>query len=285
MKHLLCLPLLLPLLLVAQPTAEPEVEQDPEAVLNQIVQFQQGPIRGDMVRAQIEVPEGYRFTGPEGTQMMMRLTGNIVSENEIGFIMPSADSGDDRGWFLVFEFSEVGYVKDDDKDSLDADKMFQQMRENEKAANKYRAENGMDTLEIQRWVIPPRYNPETNNLEWATELLAKPGNTLGVNYNVRLLGRNGYVEATLVCNPAQLESLLPTVRDLLATFGYKSGEKYAEFRQGDKIAQYGLTGLVVGGAVAAAARSGLLGRMLKPLLLGVLAVGAGIKRLFTGKRG
>jgi len=67
----------------------------------------------------------------------------------------------------------------------------------------------------------------------------------------------------------------------METFAYKSGGKYAEFRQGDKVAKYGLTALVVGGGVALAAKSGLLGKLFKPILVGLLVVGSALKKLFT----
>jgi uncharacterized membrane-anchored protein len=46
-------------------------------------------------------------------------------------------------------------------------------------------------------------------------------------------------------------------------FSYKSGKTYAEFRPGDKIAQYGLAALIGGGAGAAAVKLGLFGALWK----------------------
>ena len=46
---------------------------------------------------------------------------------------------------------------------------------------------------------------------------------------------------------------------------FKAGSRYAEFGQGDKIAAYGLTALVAGGAGAALAKSGLLSKMWKAI--------------------
>ena len=70
-------------------------------------------------------------------------------------------------------------------------------------------------------------------------------------------------------------------------FAFKEGERYAEFREGDKLAEYGLAALIAGGGVALAAKSGLLGKLIKPLivagaaLLGV--VGSFFKKLFGKK--
>jgi len=45
---------------------------------------------------------------------------------------------------------------------------------------------------------------------------------------------------------------------MIGGFSYSSGYKYAEWRSGDKVAAYGLTALVAGGAGVALVKSGLL---------------------------
>jgi len=80
---------------------------------------------------------------------------------------------------------------------------------------------------------------------------------------------------------------LPEFRELMKGFAFKDGERYAEYREGDKLAEYGLAALIAGGGVALAAKSGLLGKMLKPIIVGVVAlvgvVGSWIKKI-TGKK-
>jgi uncharacterized membrane-anchored protein len=49
------------------------------------------------------------------------------------------------------------------------------------------------------------------------------------------------------------------------------------------VAEYGLTGLIVGGGLLMAAKSGLLAKLWKPIAIGVVAVGAFLKRIFTGR--
>ena len=61
-----------------------------------------------------------------------------------------------------------------------------------------------------------------------------------------------------------------------------TGESYAEYRKGDKVAEYGLTALIAGGTLAVAAKTGLLGKLIKPIIIGVVALGAVLKK-FWGK--
>jgi uncharacterized membrane-anchored protein len=109
-----------------------------------------------------------------------------------------------------------------------------------------------------------------------------------VNYDVRLLGRAGYTSATLVTDPGKLSALKPQLAEILNGYSYKRGKSYAEWVPGDKVAAYGLTALVAGGAGAAAAKMGLfavLGKFfVKAWKLGlalIVGLGAGIKALFN----
>ena len=76
-----------------------------------------------------------------------------------------------------------------------------------------------------------------------------------VNYNTRLLGRRGVMTVSLVVDPNQVAATVPAFNDLLKSYSFNSGQGYAEFRAGDKIAKYGLTALVAGGAGAVAAKN------------------------------
>lgn len=236
--------------------------------------------------ASIQVPEGYLFADKAETKKIMELTGNPPSDQEIGLIAP-ADDG--KNWFLVFEYNEVGYVKDDDKDDIDADAILDSIKEGTKAANEERKEMGADPIEIVGWFEKPHYDSNSHNLVWAIE--GKSNQDGLVNYDVRLLGRRGYVSATLVTDPQALSTDLPHVQALLGGFSFNEGNRYAEWKAGDKVAEYGLTALVAGGAGAAAMKLGLfaqLGKLLakgwKLVVLGFAALAAGLKRLF-GKKG
>jgi uncharacterized membrane-anchored protein len=80
----------------------------------------------------------------------------------------------------------------------------------------------------------------------------------------------------------------------MSGYQYTEGESYAEYREGDKVAQYGLAALVAGGAAVAAGKmglfaklSGLIAKLGKGIIVVVIALGATIKKLYeklTGKR-
>ena len=206
--------------------------------------------------AQIEVPAGYAFLDGKTTRALMKASGEPTSGNEVGFLRPT-----NAHWSVIFEFSSIGYVKDDDKDKLDANKLLKSYQDGTAEQNKTREAAGNPPMVIVGWEQEPRYDAVTHNLTWA--IRASVGGQPLLNYNTRLLGRKGVMEVVLICEPDDLPTTLPTFQGLLANHKFQSGESYAEYRPGDKVAKYGLAALVLGGAAVGAAKLGLLG----PLIL------------------
>jgi uncharacterized membrane-anchored protein len=241
------------------------------------IEWQTGPATGQLGNvAQIQIPEGFRFVGRDGVKRFMELTQNPTNGRELGVMVPPEEATGGF-WFVVFEFNSIGYVKDDEKNNLDANAILDSIKTGTEHSNKERRERGWATLDILGWHTPPRYDPATNNLTWAIR-----GSSEGdevVNYSVRLLGRKGVMDVDLVLSPTEVAATLPQFDSLLTGFEFTSGNRYAEFRQGDKIAAYGLTALVAGGAGAALAKSGLLAKFWKVIVVGALAVLAAIKKV------
>ncbi|PYK98201.1 MAG: DUF2167 domain-containing protein [Verrucomicrobia bacterium] len=244
-----------------------------------------GPARADLKSlAEIQVPEGFVFTGAKETRQLLEAMGNPTSGSELGFLAPTS-----LAWFVVFEFSDVGYVKDDDKDKLNAEKLLKSIKAGTEQANQFREKMGAAPLHITGWEIPPHYNEQTHNLEWA--IRAESEGHPVINYNTRLLGRKGVMEVNLVIDPEKLNTAMPAYQTVLKDYSYKAGERYAEYHQGDKLAKYGLAALITGGAAAVAVKTGLFASLIvlfkkgwKLVVLAVAAVVAWFKRLITGGR-
>jgi uncharacterized membrane-anchored protein len=240
--------------------------------------LQSGPSVGSLgSEADVKVPKGYVFANASDTRRIMEAMQNPVSGEEMGLVAP-----ENTDWFMIFEYEGIGYVKDDEKNSLDANAMLEAIKKGNEAGNEERRRKGWDTMTITGWEQAPRYNPATHNLEWAIRGASSDGAV--VNWNTRLLGRNGVMKVTLVADPAEFAAAMTKCRSLLAGFTYKQGHRYTEFRQGDKIAQYGLTALVVGGAAAVAAKSGLFKVLGKFVIFIVIGIGAAIKGIFGRKK-
>ena len=223
--------------------------------------------------ASLKISKGYYYLGEEGTRIMMERMGNKLSGRELGFVSHAKEN-----WFAVFEFDEIGYVKDDDKDALDADAILDSYKKGTENANEWRKEKGIPLLHVLSWHKKPSYDAKTNNLEWAM-LLESEGKKI-INYNIRYLGRKGVMEVVLVCGTDELKRAVPQLKKILADYSFKTGNKYSEWIEGDKVAEYGLAALIAGGAAAAATKAGFLKKFWKLIVGALVAIGAFLKKFF-----
>lgn len=231
---------------------------------------------GDMAGvARIALSPDIRFLDDNATRRFLELNGNPPRGTNYTIAPRTLD------WFAILGFDRSGYVRDGDQ--LDADWLLRTLREQNEAGLQERRRLGMPLLRIDGWAVPPHYDIETRRLEWATRLLDEQ-NQVTVNYTVRILGRSGVMTAVLVSDPDALAQDIRAFKTVLRGFAFVAGERYAEFRQGDRVAEYGLAGLIVGGAAAAAASSGIfkgLGKAIGFIVLGgIAAVAAFFRRLF-----
>lgn len=258
-----------------------QAQRDPVVIMQELqkLAWQRGPGEGAIgAKARIRIAEGYAFLDEKNTRRFLELMGNPPRDNHYMIAPANLD------WFAVFAFDPVGYVKDDEK--IDADKLLETLKKGDEPGNEERKRLGMRPIYTDGWHVPPHYDASTKRLEWGMRLRDEKGG-LHVNYTSRLLGRSGVMSAILVSSPQTLNEDMKAFNGALAGYDFVPGEKYAEFKSGDKIAEYGLAALVVGGAAAAAAKAGLfksLGKFLWVIIGGAAMGGwALLKRLF-GRR-
>jgi uncharacterized membrane-anchored protein len=233
--------------------------------------------------AQIDVPAGYEFIDGKRTRALLKAEGEPVSGRELGLLSPISTN---EQWSVMFEFDNSGYVKDDEKNQLDADKLLASIKRGTEQANKERVRNGNPPLVIVGWEQPPKYDEATHNLEWA--IRATTGDQAILNYNTRLLGRKGVMEVVLIVDADKLPQTLPAFRSLLANYSFQTGQNYAEYRPGDKVAKYGLAALILTGGAVGAAKLGLFAWLavffkkgLKFIIIAVVAIIASIKKVLA----
>jgi uncharacterized membrane-anchored protein len=232
--------------------------------------------------AEIDLPPGALFIGQNSVERYFELTQNSYAGNEVGVLIS------DEGWTMFFDYDAIGYVKDDEKDSLDADELMDSMVSNQEAANQSRIDRGWDAMKMQGWATKPYYDPNTNNLKWAFNLSSSQDNfqEIWINESIRLLGRSGVMNVILVTGPENFAAAEASADGLLASnFNYVVGERYTEFKEGDKIAEYGLAALVLGGAGVMAAKSGLLAKFWKFIVFGLIALAGFFRKIWNGITG
>lgn len=258
-----------------------QAQREPGQIIEELqkLAWQRAPGDGTIgAKAKIRIPEGYSFLDERNTRRFLELMGNPPRDNHY-LIAPS-----NLDWFAVFSFDPVGYVKDDEK--IDAAALLDSLKKGDEPGNEERKRLGMAPIYTDGWHVPPHYDSNSKRLEWGMRLRDEKG-SMHVNYTSRLLGRSGVMSAVLVSSPQTLNDDMKAFNGALAGYQFNAGEQYAEFKSGDKIAEYGLAALVVGGAAAAAAKAGLfksLGKFLWVIVGGAAMAGwALFKKLFARK--
>src|SRR4051812_36279985 len=169
---------------------EPSPEQVEADRFNKQIGLREGPLAGEMGVASVNVGEGLVFTDGNGAKKWGQLTHNPVSGKEIGLV------GMKNGGLVLFEYEDVGYVKDDEKNDLNADELLKSIKEGTDEDNKERVKAGLPPLNIVGWEQKPAYNEAAHALEWCVR--AESGGRPSYNFNTRLLGRHGFVAVTLM---------------------------------------------------------------------------------------
>lgn len=257
-----------------KPPQPPQPPGDARPQMEFPVPHTKGPCNGVLGGvAEVKVPADCIFIEQANVGRFLELTQNPPNPSTLGVVMNLKDD-----WFVIFTFDPCGYVKDEEKNDLDADAILDSLRKGNEAGNRERQARGWAAMQITGWEQPPKYDEQSRNLTWA--IRGQSGPEPIVNFNSRILGREGVMSANLVVEPKLLAATLPKYKNLLGGFNYKAGKRYDEFRAGDKIAEYGLAALIGGGAAAVALKTGLLQKFGKLIIAGIVGICAAIGSVF-----
>ncbi|WP_282936488.1 DUF2167 domain-containing protein [Paenibacillus sp. RC67] len=205
--------------------------------------------------ATLDLDSSFVFLDAANTMKMSKENHDSPSGKEIGSIYPKDEN---QSWAVIFEYEESGHIKDDEKQKIDAKAILKSYKKGTEEANKDKQPG--ERLYVTGWDVEPFYDEKTHNLTWS--MLAEDDNKEQLlNYNVRLLTRKGYVSAILVSDPKHREADKKVLTEqILTKLEIKAGERYEEFDASkDKVSEYGLSALILGGAgLAVAKKVGLL---------------------------
>lgn len=244
--------------------------------------YRDGSVALGDTRARVDLGSTFRYLDKaDARRVLEELWGNPPDENVVGLVVPRTPSLDaDDSWAVVVTQSRDGHITDEDAAEIDYTALLKDMKSGTDAENAERRKAGFGTVELVGWAVPPRYDAANKKLVWAKELQFEGSDAPTLNYDVRVLGRDGYLSLNAVAGMRDLSKVSAGMDALVPRVSFESGARYADFdRNNDKVAAYGLAALVAGGVAAKTglfAKIGLLLLGLKKLLVPlVLAVAAG----------
>ena len=266
------------------PAAEPAREAGPT------FKYQTGDIVLPNKAATLHLGTRYRYLDAAETNKLIVAWGNPADNSTQGAIVPAdVDPMGEQGWAVILTYSNEGHIDDSDAAKIDYDDLLKDMKKGMEDANDERKTAGYAPLHLVGWAEAPHYDAATKKLYWAKELRADGGAVNGLNYDVRVLGREGVLEMQAVAGMPQLSQIRADMRPLIQVAEFNPGYRYAEFnKKTDRLAEYGLGALIAGGV---AAKLGLFGKLFavllaakKVIIAGVIAIGGYIARLFGKKK-
>ncbi len=284
---LLCLSVAIP---QAQAADEVAPKQITAEEFLQSLKPQSGKITLPGEVATLNLGDKFLYLSPKSTETLLVEGWNNPPGNEtLGMVIP-ADTNPvgDKGWGVVISYTKDGYIKDSDADEINYDDLLKEMKEQTVEESKEMVSQGYPAVTLVGWAEKPTYDKATHKLYWAKEFSTEGTTTNSLNYNIRVLGRQGVLVLNAVAGMDQIDLIKKEMPSLLKMTDFTATNRYEDFNsKTDRVAEYGLTALVAGGV---AAKMGLFAKLFAALLalkklviVGVLAVGAFIKKLFTKK--
>lgn len=253
--------------------------------------YQSGKITLPGSMATLDLPANFRYLDPDDTQkVLVQAWGNPPGGKTLGMILPTDTSPlDANRWGVVVTYEKGGHVKDDDADSINYTDLLKTMQDDEAGNNEQRSKQGYPAINLVGWAEPPTYDKSSHKLYWAKNIHFSDSSENTLNYNIRVLGREGVLVLNAVAGMDQIASIREQMQTINHFSEFTSGNRYADFNGStDKVAEYGLAALVAGGV---AAKLGLFGKLFamllafkKVILLAIAGAGSYVVRLFKRKR-
>ncbi len=261
----------------------PSQDQDLAAFVESLG-FETGTVTAASGAARIDLPEGWAYLqAADARRVVEDLWGNPPDEDTLGFIDPPSEDGRLGADFgIIVSYSRDGYVDDKDAAEIDYSDLLRDMQRDAREESKALVAAGYSGVDIIGWAEPPHYDAATKKLYWAKELSfdGNPEHTL--NYDVRVLGRHGNLTLQAVSGIGDLKVVDDGMQAILASVHFNEGHRYSDFNPSmDKVAAYGIGGLVAGKVLAKVGVFALIAKFGKVIVIGVIAAFVGLRRLFT----
>lgn len=241
--------------------------------------------------ALLEVPQGYRFVAPDDAYtVLVDLWGNMpaMGEASLGMLFPKQyGPANPDGFGININYTEDGYIEDDDAVDMDYDELLEQLQSETEANNELRQEAGYEAIHLVGWAETPHYDAINQRLHWAKELAFEGQEENTLNYNILFLGRRGYLTMNVIGAMRDLPEVSHSLDGFLGSMAYTEGNRYADFDAStDEVAAYGIAALIGAKVLAKTGLFATIGIFLlkawKLILVAFVAMGAGIKK-FLGK--
>ncbi len=252
--------------------------------------FQTGQVSLSNGLATLNVPAGWHYLdGKQSDQVLTDLWGNPPGEHSLGMLFPEKYGPmdiDTSTYAFNITWEDMGFVKDDDADDINYNDLLKEIQKDAEETNKERQAAGYEAIAILGWASAPFYDKDKKVLHWAKEIRFGDAEESTLNYDVRVLGRNGVLSMNAIGSIAQLPMVKAAIPTILSSVAYTEGKRYSDFSasSGDKIAAITIGGLVAGKVLAKVGLFAVIAKFGKIIIVALLAGGGAVWRFIMGRR-
>jgi len=213
--------------------------------------YRQGTIAVPEAGVELHVPASFYFLGTEDARRVLVDAWHnppSMAERVLGMIFPASRTPADDTWGAVITYDADGYVSDEDAARIDYSELLKNMQEATLRSSEARVKEGYPSIRLIGWASPPFYDKAAAKLHWAKELEFGGEDKHTLNYFVRALGRRGVFNINFVAGIDQLSEIRSVIPNVLSMPEFTQGSRYADYVPStDKVAAYGIGGLIAGG--------------------------------------
>ena len=263
---------------------EAPLTQEEEELIAQLqadsIKGQTGAIQLPSAHCTLNVPEGFVFLGPyDSKHLLVDYWSN--PEDRLNGVLGTMVKGD-AGIFYnvetayVVSYDNCGYVSDKDAISIDYDALLKDMQEGVEEENKNNP-TGL-SWELLGWGWHPTYDNQKKVLAWSKHYRID-GEQEVLNYDVRVLGKAGFVVITAVASPDAKGQLMADNAAIINSVKYNDGFRYSDFNpETDHVAEWTIGGLIAGKVLAKAGVWAILAKFSKIIIIAVIGFFAAIRK-------
>lgn len=262
---------------------EQELTAEDLAILEELqadsITGQTGLVNLYSAHCSLNVPDGFVFLNPmQSKHLLVDYWGNTQDkvEGTLGTLVK-----EDAGIYYnvetayVVSYEDAGYVSDKDAASIDYDDLLKNMQEGIREENQNNPSG--QKWELLGWAWHPTYDNQKKILGWAKHY--KVDDNEVINYDVRVLGKAGFVVITAVASPESKAQLMADNNAIISSVVYDKGYTYADFNpETDHIAEWTIGGLVAGKVLAKAGFWAILAKFSKVIIVAIIAFFAAIRK-------
>ena len=237
--------------------------------------------------ATLVVPEGFKYLDPAQSKKVLTDLWNNPPAETYGLLFPDTCNplGSSLTYAVEITYSNDGYIDDEEANDLDYNELLDEMKEDVVKENQFRIEQGYPSIELIGWASTPFYDQENKKLHWAKEFSFDSSDVHTLNYNIRILGRSGYMNLNVIGDMDVLPIVQKDINVILNSTSFNNGNTYSEFNPDyDKVAAVGIGGLIAGKVLAKGGFLVALAKFWKIILVAVGGFFAAFKKKIFGSK-